>query len=197
MVGTDTARFCCTCSRDVYDLTAMHPDEAESFLAHHLVHPRFAGTPQLAQNGELPCGRIYRRADGRVLTSECPTGEDRRRVKRAAATLAIGLATCAVAGAGFEVATRPVLAPDDDPPDRYTLEAPVWPEPFVAMAMGTMSLKDEDDYDVGAALRSDEPTSGDLEPEGEGPARRRYVRPDPSGGIIRGTIRLVRPRNDS
>jgi hypothetical protein len=46
-------------------------------------------------------------------------------------------------------------------------------------------------YDVNVALRSDEALWGDVPAEGEGPARRRYLRDDvPS--VIPGTIRLVR-----
>ena len=58
-------------------------------------------------------------------------------------------------------------------------------------SVGEMRL-DPDRYDVDKALRSDEPTNAELEPEGEGPARRRYVRPDPDEGIIRASIALVR-----
>lgn len=46
-------------------------------------------------------------------------------------------------------------------------------------------------HDVNVALRSDEPLSGDLPAEGEGLARRRYVRDEPLT-VIPGTIRLVR-----
>lgn len=57
--------------------------------------------------------------------------------------------------------------------------------------------EDRDHYDVNRALVSDEPMDGEPEPEGTGPARRRYVRPDPhaiiSGGVVRGTTRLVGP----
>jgi len=52
-------------------------------------------------------------------------------------------------------------------------------------------------YDVDRALRSDESTRPeDLEPEGEGPARRRYVRDDPDQGVLRGTVSLVRDVTD-
>ena len=88
MVGDATTRFCCTCSKNVYDLTAMHPDEAESFLAHHL------------DSGEaLPCARIYKRRDGRVLTSECQPGQNRRHLRRLGKALAVA-ATGAVLAAG-------------------------------------------------------------------------------------------------
>ncbi|MBX3188192.1 MAG: hypothetical protein KF819_14315 [Labilithrix sp.] len=192
MIGTSAVRFCCTCSREVYDLSAMHPDEAEAFLAQH------------AHDGELPCARLYRRADGRVLTSECPAGEDRRRVRRALATLAGGIASLAVAGFAVDLAARPVLGPDEA--DFVVREAPtVSPRDvrtdIAFVEMGDLAL-DDDAYDVNAALRSDEPIFGDREPEGEGPApglgpvRRRYVRDD-APKIIEGTLRLVRPPEGS
>lgn len=46
-------------------------------------------------------------------------------------------------------------------------------------------------YDVNAALRSDELWFGDVPPEGDGPARRRYVRAEPDP-FMAGSIRLVR-----
>ena len=106
MVGDEIARFCCTCSKNVYDLTAMHPDEAELFLEQHL-----------AAGGPLPCARIYRRRDGRVLTSECPTGETRRHLLRLAKTLAAGAAGAALLAGSVEVATRPKLGPDVEEPE--------------------------------------------------------------------------------
>lgn len=85
MVGDDVVRFCCTCSKNVYDLTAMDPDEAELFLAAHL-----------ETGGPLPCARIYRRADGRVLASECATGASRRHLRRFAGTVSAGLVVAAL-----------------------------------------------------------------------------------------------------
>jgi hypothetical protein len=188
MVGDDVVRFCCTCSKTVYDLTAMAPDDAELFLAQHVA----AGEP-------LPCARIYRRPDGRVLTSECPTGASRRHVRRVAGALATAVAGALLLVGAVDVATRPTLGPDDDP-------EPVPRDTLVRMQMGGLVLASEPDegehdepwpYDVDRALRSDESTRPeDLEPEGEGPARRRYVRDDPDKGIIRGTISLVRDVTD-
>jgi hypothetical protein len=185
MVGDDVVRFCCTCSKSVYDLTAMNADDAELFLAQHVA----AGEP-------LPCARLYRRADGRVLTSECAAGASRRHLQRFAATAAVG-AACAVLLAGMaDLAMRPVLGPDDEP------EAVVR-DTVVRMQMGGLAFASEPHqdepgfYDVDRALRSDESTRPeDLEPEGEGPARRRYVRDDPDKGIIRGTVSLVRDVTD-
>lgn len=182
MVGDATTRFCCICSKNVHDLTAMHPDDAVAFLAQHL---------SLPSGG--PCVRIYRRHDGRVLTSECPTGEDRRHLGRFARALAIGAAGAAIAAVGIDIASRPTLGPT------YAEEPTVAAPPYTTMRfdkpaayeMGELADRDMDRADVNATLRSDEPTTAESESEGSGPARRRYVRPDPSDAVIKGTTTLV------
>ena len=59
MRGGDEVRFCSQCSLNVYNLSGMSKREAESLIAR--------------TEGRL-CVRFYRRADGTVLTSNCPTG---------------------------------------------------------------------------------------------------------------------------
>lgn len=181
MVGDDAVRFCCTCSKNVYDLTAMAPDDAELLLARHV-----------AEGDALPCARIYRRTDGRILTAECSTGASRRHQKRFAKTLAAGIAGVALVAGLTDQATRPKLWPDVEEP------VDVDRAPLVRMRMGTLVLSSECrtgeavSTDVDRALRSDESTRPeDLEPEGAGPPRRRYVRDDPDVGILRGTVSLV------
>lgn len=95
MTGDDRTRFCARCSKNVYDLSAMTQDEAEAFLATHL-------------DDEDACVRLYRRPDGRVLTSECVQGTRGRHARKVAAGIAAGL--CAVASA--TVALANVHVPD-------------------------------------------------------------------------------------
>jgi hypothetical protein len=97
---------------------------------------------------------------------------------------------CAVVAVGaFDLASRPELGADD--------AEPVARERLISMRshgidFGPVTGCGSSRYDVSYALRSDESTRpGDLEPEGSGPARRRYVRDDPDEGIIRGTVSLV------
>ena len=78
MTGDDRVRFCARCSKDVYDLSAMTEDEAEAFLATHL-------------DDQDACVRLYRRPDGRVLTSECVQGARTRHTRRAVVAVAAGL----------------------------------------------------------------------------------------------------------
>ncbi len=118
MTGDETARFCGQCQKHVYNIASMTAEDAETFL-------RGAG-------GEA-CLRIYRRADGTVLTADCAVGVRRRRRRRAVASVVGGGLVAAGALLAFEK-TRPpapVLAvpsltalPEVDP-------IPLVPEPEV------------------------------------------------------------------
>jgi hypothetical protein len=59
MIGSDRMRFCGQCNLNVYNLSAMTRDQAESVIA--------------ANEGRL-CVRFYRRVDGSILTRDCPVG---------------------------------------------------------------------------------------------------------------------------
>src|SRR6266403_1873348 len=59
MIGSEQMRFCGQCSLNVYNLSGMTRDEAESLIARN--------------EGRL-CVRFYRRADGSIITRDCPVG---------------------------------------------------------------------------------------------------------------------------
>lgn len=59
MDGDSKIRFCAGCSRNVYNLSAMTEDEAEAFVE---------------ANGSSQCMTFYRRADGKIMTDNCPKG---------------------------------------------------------------------------------------------------------------------------
>jgi hypothetical protein len=59
MIGNERVRFCGQCSLNVYNLSAMTRSEAERLLSQ--------------AEGRL-CVRYYRRADGTILTKNCPVG---------------------------------------------------------------------------------------------------------------------------
>lgn len=59
MGGSDQMRFCDHCHKNVYNLSAMTTEKATALLQE--------------KNGNL-CARIYQRADGTVLTEDCPVG---------------------------------------------------------------------------------------------------------------------------
>lgn len=71
MPGTDQVRFCNQCNLHVYNISAMTKKQAAELIA---------GT-----EGGL-CTKLYRRADGTIITRDCPVGlrAVRRRVARAA-----------------------------------------------------------------------------------------------------------------
>jgi carboxypeptidase family protein len=73
MVGNDRVRFCNQCNLTVYNISAMTKPEAISFIAN--------------AEGRI-CAKFYRRADGTILTKDCPVGLHavRKKVSRAAAT---------------------------------------------------------------------------------------------------------------
>jgi hypothetical protein len=67
MRGDDRVRFCGQCQQHVYNLSAMSRAEGEALIARH--------------EGRI-CVNLYRRADGTVLTTDCPVGVRRLQVKR-------------------------------------------------------------------------------------------------------------------
>lgn len=74
MVGDERARYCGSCSLHVYNLSGMTKREAEVLVT--------------STEGRL-CVRFYRRADGTILTRNCPVGLSavKRRVARVAGSV--------------------------------------------------------------------------------------------------------------
>src|ERR1022692_1221942 len=87
MPGTDQVRHCSQCNKNVYNLSAMTRREAEALLRE--------------KEGQL-CARLYRRADGTILTENCPAGLRAigRRVSRVAGAAMSAVAALAAAAAG-------------------------------------------------------------------------------------------------
>lgn len=59
MTGNDRQRFCGACELNVYNLSGMTRNEAERLI--------------MSAEGRL-CVRFFRRADGTVITQDCPVG---------------------------------------------------------------------------------------------------------------------------
>src|SRR6267378_5000201 len=59
MTGDNRVRFCDHCKLNVYNISELSRLEAESLIA--------------STEGRL-CARLFRRADGTVLTKDCPVG---------------------------------------------------------------------------------------------------------------------------
>ncbi len=67
MTGNDAERFCDQCERNVYDFSHMHIDDIVKLVQ---------------RQEEGICARLYRRADGTVLTADCSVGARRQRKQR-------------------------------------------------------------------------------------------------------------------
>lgn len=87
MIGSERKRFCGDCKLNVYNLSGMSQTEAENLL--------------LDSEGPL-CVRFYRRADGSILTKECPVGWQaiKRRVSKTTTAFA-SLVFAALSGVGL------------------------------------------------------------------------------------------------
>lgn len=86
MLGDERVRFCLSCEKNVYNLSSMAKDDAEALLRERL--------------GDDLCVRFYQRADGTILTADCPVGVKKKRRKKLA---------LAVAGAGAMAAAAATM----------------------------------------------------------------------------------------
>jgi hypothetical protein len=84
LISTDRRRFCGACKLHVYNLSDMSRQEAEAFVA--------------KAEGRT-CIRMFRRADGTVLTRDCPVGLRalRQRLVRSLAAL-VGMVVALLSG---------------------------------------------------------------------------------------------------
>ena len=129
MAGTDQARFCGHCRKNVYNLSEMTRAEAEALIRE--------------KEGRL-CVRFYTRADGTMLTQDCPVGLRAMRVKLArklsyAAAVLVSLAGGLQRWSGGAQAVTPVKPCPSHPHPAHTqgkIAAPhnalpgVGPDPF-------------------------------------------------------------------
>lgn len=93
MTGDHRVRFCDSCRRHVYNLSAMDVEEAAALIE--------------KTEGQI-CIRLFRRTDGAVLTEDCPVGEElaRRKRRMVVSGLALGAAAAVTLSA---VAFIPLL----------------------------------------------------------------------------------------
>jgi hypothetical protein len=89
MTGDERVRFCASCGKNVYNLSALPRAEAERLLAEH--------------EGSI-CIRLYRRADETVISADCPVGLRKKRVRRAVVSAA-GAGVMAMSAGWFASAT--------------------------------------------------------------------------------------------
>ena len=87
MPGTDRVRMCADCALHVYNLSELTAREARALIRQH--------------DGRL-CVRLYRRADGTVLTRDCPEAEvSAASERRRGALVALGLAALFAGSVGM------------------------------------------------------------------------------------------------
>lgn len=96
MAGDERMRHCTLCSLNVYNFAEMTRDEVRELLAR--------------TEGRV-CARLYRRADGTVITRDCPTGLRalRRRASRVAAALVATLVSLPAFAFGGKTCEKPRL----------------------------------------------------------------------------------------
>jgi hypothetical protein len=107
MQGDARVRHCSLCNLNVYNFAEMTRDEVQALLQR--------------SEGRV-CGRLFRRADGTVLTRDCPTGLRALRLRASRVAAAIVASILSMSGVGCasrkpltqkseEVATRRVRIP--------------------------------------------------------------------------------------
>src|SRR5437588_6200517 len=124
VVGDERMRYCGQCNLHVYNLSGMTRTEADALIAN--------------TEGRL-CVRFYRRADGTVLTRNCPVGLRalKRRVARiAGAMLSAVLGFLAGVGLDLGFATRATTT-------THTMGTIAMPAPRSDNAAGPVAAPDE------------------------------------------------------
>jgi hypothetical protein len=106
MVSDAHVRHCGACDRQVYDLTALDPDEIEAFLRE--------------RKDALPCLQLHVRPDGRYQDGPCGPAERRALVRAGTLALTLGLsgvvALLSASGSSIDEGVRAsVLEPREDP----------------------------------------------------------------------------------
>ena len=130
MIGDDRKRYCGDCKLNVYNLSGMSRGEAENLI--------------LNAEGRL-CVRFYKRADGSILTKDCPVGWQavKRRISRTAAamfSLLVGL----IGGLGFVSALSPIKK-----------------SRILPVLMGDVAVE-RDTRTMGVMVNTGEPTMGNI-----------------------------------
>ena len=134
MSGDERTRFCGRCEKSVFNLSGMTAADAEELLVQH---------------GTSLCVRFYRRADGTVMTADCPVGRTHVRKQRiVAAALAGGVAAVtsglAMAAALSMTSTPPCATPPAAIVEQANPEiGKVAPEPDTQVVMGDVALEPE------------------------------------------------------
>ncbi|MBL8910158.1 MAG: hypothetical protein JNM17_05565 [Archangium sp.] len=104
MTGNDRQRHCASCKLNVFNTKELTEAELEALLT--------------KTEGRV-CGRVYQRADGTVLTRDCPTGVAKLRKRALAAMTMAGTLVLAVIGFGF-LRSKGAACPSDADDEEQT-----------------------------------------------------------------------------
>ena len=119
MTGDARVRFCGSCEKHVYNLSDMTRPEAEALL--------------VEKEGKL-CVRYFQRADGTILTADCPTGvATRRRKRRVMAATFSAVSAVAAAASVFGVRSQGSVLMGAPMPHVGQVVPTVTPEPTMTM----------------------------------------------------------------
>ncbi len=135
MIGDERKRFCGSCQLNVYNLSGMTKDEAEKLL--------------INSEGRL-CVRFFKRADGTVLTKDCPVGwaAFKRRVSKTATAFA-SLMFGVIGGLGFNAmfsSSKKETVMGQITPVKITPIKPIQPE------MGKPTMGDVSEYPIAGGM---------------------------------------------
>jgi hypothetical protein len=113
MKGNEQVRFCEQCQLNVYNLSGMTRRQAQTIVRQ--------------TEGRL-CGRFYRRADGTIITRDCPVGLRalRRRTARIVGAAATALLSFCLSAMGQQKPAAATCEPDSGKPaiKRTKIEGP-------------------------------------------------------------------------
>lgn len=150
MTGDDRSRFCGHCQKDVFNLSGMTRDEAEQFLR---------------ERTTSACVRVYRRADGTVLTSDCEVGARRVRRRKIAVAAAVGGGLIAAGAWMASRAAQTVMMGEMQAPPRSADVKPA-PTDRGTVTMGEMTPEQFRDQELGGGAA---PSAAPAAPEQKPP----------------------------
>ena len=125
MEGTDRARHCALCRLTVYNLSEMTADEARAFVE--------------GAEGRT-CVRFYRRADGTVLTRDCPGPRPAPPTRAQKALMVAALAGAFVASDAAVDAARDAFRQADAPPVAWSNDVVMGEMVWEGPVMGTVDV---------------------------------------------------------
>jgi hypothetical protein len=161
MAGDDRVRFCGKCEKNVYNLSAMTRDDGEALVR--------------AKEGRM-CVRMFQRTDGTVITSDCPVGVRREKLRARIWARVAGMATSAAllvgvwsgrARADLTVdGKKPVVAQQPKPPEHAPMMGGVAATPRIPQKelplMGKIAIQPKQPKGNKPVMGEPMPVMGDI-----------------------------------